>query len=147
MVWPGKYNEDGTLFDVYEGNLGNIYDDFKKLPLARARPSDDLPRLAQVRWSEGMAERLARRVREFNGSRPEDAWLLAGWERSDDEEKGGPFRYFTIETNAAVGRSHDCGVPRVSQPQHRYASIKRSPLGSGIGSPNSLAVSTQSFIA
>ena len=39
------------------------------------------------------------------------------------------------------------GQVQFSRPQHRYASIKRSPLGSGIGSPNSLAVSTQSSIA
>ncbi len=49
--------------------------------------------------SKEIAERLAGRVREFNGSRAEDAWLLAVWERSDD---GWLFKYFTIEMNAAT---------------------------------------------
>ena len=35
----------------------------------------------------------------FNGSRAEDAWLLAAWERNAN---GWSFRYFTIEMNAAI---------------------------------------------
>ena len=49
--------------------------------------------------SKEIAERLAERVREFNGSRAEDAWLLAAWEKSDDDWW---FRCFTIEMNAAI---------------------------------------------
>ena len=43
--------------------------------------------------SKEIAERLAGKVREFNGSRAEDAWLLAAWEGSNDDWS---FRYFTI---------------------------------------------------
>ena len=49
--------------------------------------------------SEEIAERLAGKVREFNGSRAEDAWLLAAWEGTNAEWS---FRYFTIEMNAAI---------------------------------------------
>ena len=84
-------------------NLGEIYDDFEKLLLART----GVRLMIFHGWlkhggPQGIAEQLAGRVREFNGSHPEDAWLLAGWEKSNDEEKGGPFRYFTIEANQAV---------------------------------------------
>ena len=49
--------------------------------------------------SKGIAEQLAGRVREFNGSRAEDAYLLAAWDRNAN---GWSFRYFTIEMNAAI---------------------------------------------
>ena len=83
------------------GNKGNIEDDFEKLLLARTGVrlmifegiSNRIPKPR----SEEVAERLAGMVREFNGSRAEDAWLLAAWERSADKEKGWSFRYFTIE--------------------------------------------------
>ena len=52
--------------------------------------------------SKEIANQLAERVREFKGSRAEDAWLLATWETSDDEEKGWLFKYFTIEMNTAI---------------------------------------------
>ena len=39
------------------------------------------------------------KVREFKGSRAEDAWLLVAWEGSTDDWW---FRYFTIEMNAAI---------------------------------------------
>ena len=77
-------------------------DDFEKLLLAR----EGVRLMVFNGWeqtvSTGIAERLAGRVREFNGSRAEDAWLLASWEWNDDEEKGWSFRYFTIEMNAAI---------------------------------------------
>ena len=73
-------------------------DDFEKLLLAR-----EGVRLmvfnSDKTVSTGIAERLAGRVREFNGSRAEDAWLLAAWEGSTDDWW---FRYFTIEMNAAI---------------------------------------------
>ena len=81
------------------GRLENIYDDFDKLLLARA-----LGRLMifdgnYTPGSERIAEELARRVRKFNGSRTEDAWLLAARERIGD---GCRFRYFTVEMNAVI---------------------------------------------
>ena len=48
-------------------------------------------------FQEELAEQLAGRIREFKGSRAEDAWLFAAWERNNDEEKGWSFRYFTID--------------------------------------------------
>ena len=43
--------------------------------------------------SEETADWLAKKVGKFNGSRDdEDAWLLAAWERNDNEEKGWSFR-------------------------------------------------------
>ena len=98
---------DATLVVECEwGNKGAIEDDFEKLLLARAGVhlmifegvSNRIPKPR----SKEIAERLARKVREFNGSRAEDAWLLAAWERSADEENGWSFRYFTIEMNAAI---------------------------------------------
>ena len=49
--------------------------------------------------SERIAERLAKKVGKFKGSRAEDAWLLAAWERTLDDWS---FRCFTIEMNTAV---------------------------------------------
>ena len=84
-------------------NKGAIEDDFEKLLLARAGVhlmifegvSDRIPKPR----SKEIAERLAGKVREFNCSRAEDAWLLAAWEGSTDDWW---FRYFTIEMNAAI---------------------------------------------
>ena len=49
--------------------------------------------------SERIAERLAKKVGKFKGSRAEDAWLLAAWEGTLDHWW---FRCFTIEANQAV---------------------------------------------
>ena len=49
--------------------------------------------------SKEIAERLAERVREFNGSRAEDAWLLAAWEGTRENWW---FRYFTIELDSRM---------------------------------------------
>ena len=87
-------------------NLGDIIDDFEKLLLARAGVHlmifEGLSERIPKPRSKEVAEQLAGRVKEFNGSCAEDAWLLASWERSADEEKGWSFRYFTIEMNTAV---------------------------------------------
>ena len=81
------------------GNFEAIVDDFEKLLLAREGVRLMVFGGNKKPGSKEIAERLAERVREFNGSRAEDAWLLAAWERSDDDWW---FRYFTIEMNAAI---------------------------------------------
>ena len=88
------------------GNKGRIEDDFEKLLLARTGVRlmifEGISNRIPNPRSEEVAKRLAGMVREFNGSCVEDAWLLAAWERNDDEEKGWSFKYFTIEMNAAI---------------------------------------------
>ena len=59
------------------GNEGDIEDDFKKLLLARAGIRLMIFNGFHEAGSKEIAERLARKIREFNGSRAEDAWLLA----------------------------------------------------------------------
>ena len=88
------------------GNKGDIEDDFEKLLLARTGVRlmifEGISNRISKPRSEEVAERLAGMVREFNGSRAEDDWLLAAWERSTDKEKGWSFRYFTIGMNIAA---------------------------------------------
>ena len=103
-----EYERDGLLVDtplVAEcewKSFGEIVYDFEKLLLARAGVRLMIFGGYIKPGSKEIAKRLAERVREFNGSRVEDAWLLAAWETSDDEEKGWLFKYFTIEMNADV---------------------------------------------
>ena len=89
-------------------NFERIKSDFDKLLLARASV-----RLmiydgnSKRRGSTGIAEELARRVREFTDSRAEDAWLLAAWERcaspaKENGEKDWRFRYFTIGRDCPI---------------------------------------------
>ena len=77
------------------GNKGDIEDDFEKLLLARTGVR---LMIFDHNWagvgSKEIVEQLARMVREFNGSRAEDAWLLADWEQEDWS-----FRYFMIDAN------------------------------------------------
>ena len=80
-------------------NLGYIVEDFEKLLLARADVRLMIFDGNHEPGSKEIAGRLAGKVREFNGSRAEDAWLLAAWEGSNDDWR---FRYFTIEMNAAI---------------------------------------------
>ena len=80
-------------------NQGDIEDDFEKLLLARADVRLMIFTGSNQAKSGKIAKRLARKVREFKGSRAEDAWLLAAWEGSTDDWR---FRYFTIEMNAAI---------------------------------------------
>ena len=83
------------------GEREHIYDDFQKLLLARASvllmvfDGHKCGSMETASW-------LAEKVGKFNGSRDEDTWLLAAWERNDNEEKGWSFRYFTIRDNAAT---------------------------------------------
>ena len=81
------------------GNFDAIVEDFEKLLLARAGVRLMIFDGNYKPSSEGIAEQLAGRVREFKGSRAKDAWLLAAWEKSDDDWW---FRCFTIEMNAAI---------------------------------------------
>ena len=81
------------------GNKGDIEDDFEKLLLARPHVRLMIFKGISEPDSKGIAERFAGMVREFNGSRAEDAWLLAAWEKSEDHWS---FRYFTIEMNTAI---------------------------------------------
>ena len=81
------------------GNEGDIEDDFEKLLLARAGIRLMIFNGFHEAGSKEIAARLARKVREFNGSRAEDAWLLAAWEGPLDDWS---FKYFTIEMNAAI---------------------------------------------
>ena len=80
-------------------NEGDIKDDFEKLLLARAGVRLMIFDGDRAGGSKKTAEQLARMVREFNGSRAEDAWLLAAWEGKPEDWS---FRYFTIEMNAAI---------------------------------------------
>ena len=81
------------------GNFNAIVDDFEKLLLTRTDVRLMIFTGFNQAKSEKIAERLARKVSEFKGSRAEDAWLLAAWEKSDDDWW---LRYFTIEMNAAI---------------------------------------------
>ena len=86
-------------------NEGDIKDDFEKLLLARAGGRLMIFTGLSESRSKKTAERLARMVREFNGSRAEDAWLLAAWEGSNDDWS---FRYgppVRIVLQAHPGRS------------------------------------------
>ena len=81
------------------GGFAATVEDFEKLLLARAGVRLMIFDGNYKPGSKGIAEQLAGRVREFNGSRAEDAYLLAAWERNAN---GWSFRYFTIEMNAAI---------------------------------------------
>ena len=100
-----EYERAGLLIDAHLvaecewGDFKAIVEDFEKLLLARAGVRLMIFDGNYKPGSKGIAERLAGRVREFNGSRAEDAWLLAAWEKNDDDWS---FRYFTIEMNAAI---------------------------------------------
>ena len=86
------------------GNEGDVQDDFEKLLLARAGVRLMIFDGDYEPGSQGIAERLANMVREFDGFRAEDVWLLAAWERSDSPtpDDWWRFRYFTIGTNGPL---------------------------------------------
>ena len=72
------------------GGFAATVEDFEKLLLARAGVRLMIFDGNYKPGSKGIAEQLAGRVREFNGSRAEDAYLLAAWERNAN---GWSFRY------------------------------------------------------
>ena len=104
--------DDESLVDVHLvaecewKGLGEIYHDFEKLLLARS----GVRLMIFTSWRKhggprGIAERLARKVRQFKRSRSEDAWLLVAWERR--EAPTNPydwwrFKYFTIDENGVL---------------------------------------------
>ena len=118
-----EYGPDGRLVDAHLvaecewSHFGEIDEDFQKLLLAHAGVRlmvfDGNPKCGNDFWpgSEEVARRLAERVRDFNGSRLDDAWLLAAWEKTDargkaetqeEYDRAWRFRYFTIETKTAA---------------------------------------------
>ena len=101
--WPSTALIEAHLVAECEWGRGKnfefIIEDFEKLLLPRAGFRLMIFTGFNQTKSEEIAERLARKVREFKGSRAKDAWLLAAWEGSND---GWWFRYFTIEMNAAI---------------------------------------------
>ena len=85
-------------------NFEEIVYDFEKLLLARTGFRLMIFTGSNQAKSEEIAELLARKVREFKGSRAEDAWLLAAWEGSNDDWS---FRYFTITPATGTLRAFD----------------------------------------
>ena len=53
------------------------------------------------RGTPKIVDHLTGQVRRFNCSRDEDAWLPAAWERTDKNDRGWSFRYFTIDRGDA----------------------------------------------
>ena len=97
-----KYNND-RLIDVplvaecEWGNFNKIKDDFQKLLLARAGVRLMVYNGCQSSYgSRAIAEELAQNVMGFNYRQEGDAWLLAAWERAENQHKF-IFRYFTID--------------------------------------------------
>ena len=63
------------------------------------------------------------------------------------EQVADGFNRLELEVEVGFEVQFHSELTGIGTTEHRYASSKRSPLGSGIGSPNSLAVSIQSSIA
>ena len=89
----GELTDAPLVAESEWGDLPHIEDDFEKLLLARAGVRVMIFGGGDEPVSRKIAERLAVKVREFNGARAEDAWLLAAWEQDGDAWR---FRYFTI---------------------------------------------------
>ena len=102
-----EYDGDGCVTDAHLvaecewGSGTDIDEDFQKLLLARATVRLMIFDGNYERGSPKIADHLACQVRRFNRSRNEDAWLLAAWERTGQNERGWSFRYFTVERGAA----------------------------------------------
>ena len=77
-----------------------IVEDFEKLLLARASVRLMIFDGNYKPGSKGIAARLAKRIREFKGTRYEDAWLLAAFEGLDDGRWR--FRYFPVEGSTSL---------------------------------------------
>ena len=96
--WPAMALIDAPLVAECEwGNFEEIVYDFEKLLLTRTRVRLMIFDSEREGGSKETAEQLAGKVREFNGFRAEDTWLLAAWENDSWS-----FKYFTIEMNTAV---------------------------------------------
>ena len=119
-----EYDQDRRVIEaplVAECEWGKperIKEDFDKLLLARAGVRLMICEGNRKRGSNRsneITEELAKRIREFNGSCAEDAWLLAIFEdNKDDPSKGSAkkpwwFRYFTIGKYSRTGMNGpDC---------------------------------------
>lgn len=107
VTWLEYDCADNSLIDAHLaaecewGEREHVYDDFQKLLLARASvllmifDGDKCGSMETTGW-------LAEKVGKFNGSCDEDAWLLAAWERNENEAKGWSFRYFKVRDYAAT---------------------------------------------
>lgn len=85
---------DAPLVAECEWDPQGIEDDFEKLLLARAGVRVMIVDVGNRHDnSEKIANRFAKKIRKFNGSRDEDAWLLAVVEQSADSCNWS-FRYF-----------------------------------------------------
>ena len=99
--WAGQTLSSGDSLKYRDAHD----DDFEKLLLARGGVRLMIFQGSNEDASRKIAKRLAKRIREFNGSRAEDAWLLVAWEWNRTAEKGEKdwlFRYFTVEANRAI---------------------------------------------
>ena len=89
LKWPATALINAHWVAVCEWGRGKnfefIIEEFEKLLLARTGFRLMIFAGSNQAKSEEIAERLARKVREFKGSRAEDAWLLASWEGSHDD--------------------------------------------------------------
>ena len=102
LEYEGDLVMDAPLVAECEwGGMTDIDDDFQKLLLARAGVRLMIFNGHQKPCTPEIVKHLARQVVEFKRSREEDAWLLAAWERTDKNEKGWLFHYFTIKNGAA----------------------------------------------
>ena len=110
----GKAEASGSLIHAHLvaesewGDVGAIEDDFSKLMLARAGVRlmvcyDRREKSGRegINNADDMAGNLAECVRRFNGTRAEDAYLLAvlGWDAGLEAFR---FRYFTLGLNGAL---------------------------------------------
>ena len=106
--WPATALINAHLVAECEWGTGEdleyIIEDFEKLLQARAGFRLMIFTGSDQANSGEIAERLARKVREFKGSRAEDAWLLAAWEGNTDDWS---FRYFTITPATGTLRAFD----------------------------------------
>ena len=108
LKWPATALIEAHLVAECEWhrdkNFEEIVYDFEKLLLARAGVRLMIFNGFHEAGSKEIAERLARKVREFEGSRAEDAWLLAAWEGTLDDWS---FRYFAITPTTGTLRAFD----------------------------------------
>ena len=98
-----EFDGDGCVTDAHLvaecewGDITDIDEDFQNLLLARATVRMMIFDGNYEPKSPKIADHLANQVRRFNRPGDEDAWFLAAWERSDDNERGWSFRYYTID--------------------------------------------------
>ena len=107
VTWLGYDRDDCVtaahlVAECEWGDGTDIDEDFQKLLLARATVRLMVFDGNYKPGSSEIADHLACQVRRFNRSCDEDSWLLAAWERTDKNERGWSFRYFTIDRGIAT---------------------------------------------